>query len=355
MSGSTPPTTTGGGGGNTQSAAEQSIAAANALGQPMSQLANFNAATLIGSARRTMTANGACASGVELFAPDKNGDPNSTEAEIFYDSACTQLARDTVRIYNINGTSETANVTEKLFAINNATPIAVKTSTESILNGTYGSNGFPLAADGFARSNAATLDISGAKTLLNDDELVLGAQSSNINSFCSDGAGYNATGFAKLNETFGWQGTQTSGTRTTNSDGSVTWAATHTGSNSSGAIGSLSINSGSANTTCPISTPEYVLAGGTVGGTFSIPYTATYMGAQLESLTVTNGTLSNGNTINVSTDTSLTPSDSNYITGTVANGSTQIATFAVNAFGNGTLTVTSTGAQFVITDFQVVR
>lgn len=128
------------------------------------------------------------------------------------------------------------------------------------------------------------------------------AGSSGTNGFCSDSAGFNATGFPSLHKTFGWQGGVAGGTRTVNGDGSVTWQAVHAGSVFSGAIGSLSISAGSPNAQCPISTPEYSLAGGTI-----------------------------------------------------ADGGTQIASFDVDVFGDGTLTVTSSGVQYVIDDWHVVQ
>lgn len=352
-----------GGGGTQQSSqtnAENSINTANSLGTPMKTITNFNNSVQAESVARSngafvAYASGTCNSGVEYFAPDKNGDANSTETQMFYDSGCTQLARDVVRIYTISGSSESVNRSEKIYAINNSTPSATHTSSVNFINGSYGPNGYPVVANGFDRSSAGELDLAGAKTLVSDDELVMLPASGSTNNFCSDAAGYNATGIASLNETFGWQGGVTSGTRTVNTDGSVTWSATHTGFTAKGAIGSLSIGIAAANTTCPIATPEYSLTGGTQAGQYSLPITATYLHGELTNLTVTNATLANGNTLNVTTNTSVSPTSSTFITGIVSNGGTQIATFAVNTFGDGTLTVTSSGAQYVMNDWHVVK
>ncbi|MGB6984618.1 MAG: hypothetical protein WBD74_01440 [Candidatus Aquilonibacter sp.] len=360
---STMPST--GGGGSTQSSQTQSqtaIDATNALGDPVKTTADFNdttsgTATAQRSTNETiMLTSGDCTNGVEFWSPDKNGDPNSTEEQYFYDAACTELARDVIRIYTIAGTSETVNRTESQYAINNNTSIATRTTTVNYIKGTYGNNGFPVVADGFARDAASSTNISGAKTIVGDDELVLQAGSNGSNAWCGDSAGYNATGIASLNETFGWQGGVLSGgTRTLNNDGSVTWTATHAGSVFTGAIGSLSIAIGSENTTCPISTPQYTLSGGSSQGSYSIPVTATYMHGELTSLTVTSAQLANGNTLNVTTNTNVSKTSSNFITGTIANGSSQIATFAVDCFGDGALTVTSSGKQYVIDDWHVVK
>ena len=353
------------GGGSTQSSQTQSqtaIEATNALGDPVKTVADFNdttsgTATAQRSTNKTvMLSSGVCNNGVEFWSPDKNGDPNSTQEQYFYDAACTQLARDVVRTYTIAGASETVNRTESQYAINNATAIASRTTTVNYVNGTYGSNGYPVVADGFARDAASSTNISGSKTIVADDELVMQAGSSGMNAWCGDSAGYNATGIAALGETFGWQGgVLTGGTRTLNTDGSVTWTATHAGVVFTGAIGSLSIASGSENTTCPIATAQYTLAGGTSQGSYSIPVTTTYMHGVLTNLTVTSAQLANGNTLNVTTNSSVSNTSSSFITGTITNGSTQIATFAVDCFGDGTLTVTSSGTQYVIADWHVVK
>lgn len=349
-----------GGGSSGASASSNAIDAANALGSPMHSLYEYELVTSnvpqsIGSRSAQSYTLGSCDNGYEFFAPDKNGDANSTETEYFYDSACTQLARDIVRIYSIDGTSETVNRTDKEYAINNETPSAERSTSVSILNGTYGQYGYPVVADGFDRSATSQLNLAGTKTLIDDDELVMQAGNGGVNDFCSDGAGYNATGIARLDKTFGWQGGVTSGTRTVNANGSVTWQATHAGSTVEGAIGSLSVDAGSPNATCPIATPEYTLSGGTQRGSYSIPVTATFDMGWLVDLTVTNATLANGNTLNVTTNTNLQPTNENFITGTVSNGGAQIATFNVNTFGDGTLTITSTGVGYVIDDWHVVK
>lgn len=348
---------------NQQSQSENAINVANSLGDPVKTITSFNS-NVSGTALvarngqivpMTGGANGQCNNGIEFWSPDKNGDPNSTEEIYFYDGACTQMARDVVRIFNQSGSSETVNRTDKQYAIDNGTPTAQRTTTVNFINGTYNANGFPNVANGFDRSATSELDVAASKTLLGDDELVMLAGSNGVNNFCGDGAGYNATGIASLDETFGWQGLDVSGTRTVNNDGSVTWQSTHTGNAYKGAIGSLSINIGAPNTNCPIGTPEYSLQGGTQGGSYSIPISVTFSHGLLTNLVVTNAQLANGNTLNVQTNKGVAPTNSQFITGIVSNGSTQIATFAVDAFGDGTLTVTSSGAQYVMNDWHVVK
>ena len=361
-SSTTPPVTVGGSTQQQQSSTTQSedaVNAANALGTPVKSFTSFdNSITAQSTMNRSAQSIklGTCTNGVEFFAPDKNNDPSSTEKQYFYDSACTELARDTVRIYTMNGTSETVNRTESIYAIGNSTPSAVRTDSVAFANATFGTYGYPVPVDGFAESATGTLNIAGSRTMASDEELVMMPASNGTNAFCSDSAGYNATGIQSLGETFGWQGgVLNGGTRTINADGSVTWQATHAGSTSKGAIGSLSILAGTPNTTCPITTPQYTLSGGTSTGAYTIPMTVTYKSGLLENLTITNATLANGDTLNVSTNSNVLPTSSTFVTGTLSNGGTQIATFAVDAFGDGTLTVTKSGAQFVITDWHVVK
>lgn len=349
-----------GGSGTTSTQTQsQAITAMNALGAPVKDVADYNNAVAMSSTSQSRSAQsytlGTCDNGFEFFSPDKNGDANSTEAEYFYDSGCTELARDTVRIYSISGSSESVNVTESQYALGNATAIAQRSSTVNIIDGTYGQYGYPVVADGFDRSAASQLNLAGTKSIVDDQELVMLAGSGGTNQFCSDSAGYNATGFPSLNETFGWEGGVTSGTRTVNGNGSVTWQATHAGSVYKGAIGSLSIDTGSPNTQCPITTPEYSLSGGSQASSYTIPVTATFVQGWLTDLTVTNAVLANGDTLNVTTNTSLQPTNADFISGTVTNGSTQIATFNVDTFGDGTLTITSSGAQYPIDDWHVVK
>ncbi|MGH7754814.1 MAG: hypothetical protein ACREM8_00820 [Vulcanimicrobiaceae bacterium] len=352
----------GGGSGNNQAQSEAAISTANDLGTSIKSISDAtqeeSAASGAGAQLRTRAvATGACNNGFEFFAPDRKGDPNSTEGIYFYDSGCTQPARDIVRIYASTGSaSESVARTVSLYAPNNATAIAVNTVTNLFTNATFDQYGFPIANDGYDRLTTGELDLSGSRTIVADGEGVMTAASGGSNSFCMDSAGYNATGFQKLGETFGWQGGVLSGgTRTLNSNGSVTWSATHAGMSFKGAIGSLSIQQGTQNTSCPIATPAFALAGGTQIGSYSIPVTVTYTGGLLTNLTVTNATLASGDTLNIATNTNQPPTSNLFIQGVLSNGSTQIATFSVDAFGDGTLTVTSSGASYVIVDWHVVH
>jgi len=361
--GSFNPTSDTSGGITTQSTqTEDAIASTEAVGAPVQDFSNVNASTnspLQSSAIQPLSASpqnasGTCNNGIEFYAPDKNGDPNSTETQFFYDNTCVGLARDIVRIWtSTSSSSETVARTAKMYALNSSTPSAVRTETVNYINASFDQYGYPVVKNGFDRSHTGELDVAGVKTIVGDGEFVLAAASGNSTTFCSDSAGYNAVGIS--GKTYGWSGLLPSGTRTLNSDGSVTWQSTHTGNAYTGAVGSLSIQIGSQNIACPISTPMFTLAGGTLKGSFNIPISATYSRGILTNLTITNATLVNGDTLNVSTNTSLPPPDPHFIAGTLTKSGTTVDTFNVNAFGDGVLTVTATGKQYVISDWHVVK
>jgi hypothetical protein len=302
---------------------------------------------------------GICHSGVEFFSPDKAKDANSTETLNFFDPGCTQLARDAVRKWTVGTTPTTETVAKTItnYAQTSAAPIAVKTENTTFSNATFGQYGFPVVATGFQRETSGQLAIGTQKTVLSDSEGVMVASTTNVNNYCTDSAGYNALGITTLGLTFGWQGGAFTppGTRTQNADGSVTWVATHTGQTESAPIGGLSIATGALNTACPFTTPAYTLTGGTTKGNYTIPISVTFFRGVIRNLTVTGATLASGYTLNVKTNTSKWPANSSFINGTVTSGTTTIAIFNVSAFGNGTLTVASTGNQFPISDWNVVR
>lgn len=362
-SSATPTTVPSGASGATQSQSENAIATTNAVGEPMKSLTSFNSASSPQAEARTTQSLAlntcvayAAGGSYEFFSPDKNGDPNSTEAVYSYDGACAQPARDVVRVWSSTGaSSESVTETTKIFAPGNGTPSATRTDTIKVASATFDQYGYPVPATGFDRVATGNLAVAGANTINADFELVMLPGTASSGSFCGDAAGYNVTGIAALGETFGWQGVTSAGTRTVNADGSVTWTATHAGSTSKGAVGSLSIATGTPNTGCPIASPLFSLAGGTSGGSYSIPTVATYKAGLLIGLTIANASLANGTTLNVTANTNVSPTSNLFISGTIANGTTQVATFAVDAFGDGTLTMSAGGTPYVITDWHVVR
>lgn len=346
-----------------QAQSEESTVGTDAVGAPAKSLSDLNTETdspLTAQAyvrSAFSVALGTCHSGEEFYSPDKNADVNSTETQYFYDSGCTLLARDIVRIFVSVGTStEMITRTAKLYASGSSTPGAVRTDSVAILNAQFDKYGYPLPAVGYSRSATGELDLSGVKTIVSDDEIVMSPSSGTVNAFCGDSAGFNATGIAALGETTGWNGVLSNASRTVNTDGSITYDTTHIGTTYKGAIGSLAVVIGSQNIVCPLSAPMFTLGGGTMIDSYTIPVVVTFLHGAIENLAITNGKLANGDVLNVSTRTTLSFANSGFISGTIATASgTQVATLTLDAFGDGTLTVASTGKQFVITDWHVIR
>jgi hypothetical protein len=301
-----------------------------------------------------------CNNGIESFYPDLAGTPNSTEVQYFYNSACTELANDVVRVWAPGSTvfSETVNVTNTSYAPNNSTPISVKTSTQYYSNSTFDYFGNPSYTNGYRLHQNGTLTIGTVKKALSDSEQVVLPSLSNVNNYCGDGASYNTKIVGMAGVVFASVSNNLSGnaTRTVNPDGSVTWSSTNAGAQYTGAPGVFSINTGTYNTSCPISTPAYTLSGGSFKGDYSLPTTTTVSNGLIVNMAVTNGTRVTGNTLNVTTNSYVPPSSTNFIYGVTAEpGGAQVSTFSVNAWGNGTLTVTKTGNSFTITDWFVIN
>ncbi|MFN2449368.1 MAG: hypothetical protein ABR508_06205 [Candidatus Baltobacteraceae bacterium] len=357
------------GNSTTQPAAQQTedaIDTANAVGAPLTDISTYNDA-IAGPASSgfvkgagpaaNAAGSGACTNGVEFFVPDKNADANSTERIAFYDDACTQIARDAVRIVSAGAPgSEIVQRTVHLYAMNEpSTPEAVRAESVVYSNAQFDQYGYPVLSSGFDRVHTGSLTLGGVRTIDADGELSVSASSSNVSNFCSDSAGFNATGNLSANETFGWQSSNPGGTRTVNGDGSVTWSLTRTGTAFTAAIGALSIQTGAQNTACPVSTPMFTLAGGSAKGTYTIPIDATYKHGILTNLTIANAALVNGDTLNVSTNGGVAPSDPHFISGTLSSGAGTIATFNVDAFGDGSLVVKASGKVYAMIDWHVVK
>lgn len=336
------------------------ISAANVFGGRIRQLALASSddvwTGLLPNAGRTAYL-GRCEDGIELLAPDRNGDPNSTEALVFYDQGCSSLALDDVRTYTTTGSrSETVHHTAALYAPGSSAAVASATSASSIANATIGRFGLPDAAAGFAEVTASQVVVRKSQVLSTAGEFVMVPGSRSSAAFCGDSAGYDPSGIVSLDSTFGWQGgVLAGGTRTVEGNGFVTWSATPSGMAYGGPIGSLSLSTATQNLTCPIARPDFTLAGGSALGTYTIPMSVTFHRGRIWSITVHDATLPGGDRLTVRTNHARHQSSRDYVSGAIRNGRTSIATFGVNAFGNGTLTVTSTGAQYKIADWIVVQ
>jgi hypothetical protein len=208
-------------------------------------------------------------------------------------------------------------------------------------------NGGPKAA----RQSVHTIrqdvaDLNG-KRIFSGSELLLRS-----GDYCQSSAGYSVSGIPSLDETFGWEGGAfTGGTRQSNGRGSAVWSANASGSVVQGAIGGLSISRSSARPSCPMNAPAFILRGGDSENAFSIPISMAFRQGNLSSLRVSGARFANGDSLATTTRASRNGIE---VDGIVSSGHTRVATFRIDGFGTGTLTITSTGAQYVIADWIVV-
>jgi hypothetical protein len=185
------------------------------------------------------------------------------------------------------------------------------------------------------------------KRILSGSELVIRGS-----DYCQSGAGYSADGIPSLDATFGWEGGALSGgSRTSGVHGAAVWSANARGAVVQSPIGGLSIARTSSAASCPIGSPAFVLNGGTSENAFSLPISMSFVHGRLANLSVVNGRFANGESLEVTTVANRQPVE---VDGAVAHGHTRVASFRVDAFGNGTLTITSTGAQYVVADWIVI-
>ncbi len=178
--------------------------------------------------------------------------------------------------------------------------------------------------------------------VLSRSQLVMRPRFGNVFAYCESSAGYAIKGIPSLDETFGWQsGAYSGGTRVIEGRGFSTWSANASGESVRAPIGGLAVvrNGG---TSCPMMAPTYSVSGATAYDAFSIPITLTYRHGTLWNLGVTNAMFSGGESLDVASSSDRQPS----FTGFIAKDGTQLGELRTDTLGNGTLTITSTGAQY---------
>ena len=301
---------------------------------------------------------GACRDGRQFFAPDRRGDARSSETRDYFDSACTQLARDTLRLYAFRGpASEVVERVISLYQRGGSTPVAVRRETSFVASTRFGRWGFPVARDGFAQTTASSLWVGNRRESSDGSGIVLLPGRGVTTGYCQDSAGYSVGGFPSLDATFGWEGgtldSQISATRTTEGDGAITLASIEQGETFVGPIGSLAAVAQKHAGSCPSASPVYRLQGGELAGAFIAPIRATYRGGRLRRLSVSGASFSGGYRLNAVTTTAGLQAP--RVAGTLAGGGFRVAAFETDAFGNGTLTIASTGAQYRLIDWTIVR
>lgn len=164
-------------------------------------------------------------------------------------------------------------------------------------------------------------------------------------SFCQSFAGYGA-GVPALAVTFGWQG-MTNGRMS--SGGRVsTDAATAAGSTFAGSASSLAALSRVPVSDCANSVPLAV-SGWAAAAPFRVSILAVYESGHLTSVNVSRATFGKYSL----TLTTQRPGRDPRINGLVADGRIPVASLSSDAFGNGNLTITSTGAQYRLSGWVV--
>jgi hypothetical protein len=204
--------------------------------------------------------------------------------------------------------------------------------------------------DGFTR-NSRRLSAPGAR-VLSISQLLMRPSAGTVSGYCQSSAGYTVTGIPSLDATFGWEsGALSGGTRMT--DGGhhfATWSADATGATVQAPLGKLSIARSGGGPSCPMMAPTFTVSGATASDTFSIPLTLTYRRGTLWNVNVSNAAFSGGESIDIVTSSDRKP----IIAGVITKGSTELASLRTNVGGDGNLTITSTGAQYKISDWIVV-
>lgn len=193
---------------------------------------------------------------------------------------------------------------------------------------------------------------AGDKRVISGSDLVMQPGFGGVTDFCQSSAGYSVTGIPSLDVTFGWEsGAFSGGFRAADSRGFATWSAHAGGEIVQGGIGALSIRRSAGSASCPMTSPAFTVAGADVSNAFSIPITLTFHRGELSNLNVAHATFANGESLDASTAAARRSVETS---GIVRKGRTQVAGFQANALGDGILTITSTGAQYVINDWIVV-
>jgi hypothetical protein len=199
---------------------------------------------------------------------------------------------------------------------------------------------------GAARSSKKS---AGVRTVFSRSLLVLNPGGGGVSGFCQSSAGYSLKGIPSLDETFGWQsGAYSGGARVSGDHGFSTWSANTSGEAIQAPIGGLSV-ARNGSESCPMMAPMFSLHGATANNAFSIPIALTYRHGTLWNLSVSNARFAGGESLDVAMSPGRPPS----LAGVITRGNTELAKFDTNAYGKGTLTITSSGAQYAIADWIV--
>ncbi|HEY1654964.1 MAG TPA: hypothetical protein VGF86_07625 [Candidatus Tumulicola sp.] len=333
---------------------QNTAAAIDAIGALGSRL---NALAREGDGDLAPTAGSACREGVKFVAAYR-GRRGLTETQQFYDAGCTQLARDAIQTVTSRGpTSKTVERRVLLYAPGRSVPLGLRRESTTIANARFGAGGAPAVRHGYSQATSSVLWIGNHKEAVAESEIAIVPGDARASGFCQASAGYSAAGFPALDATFGWEsdtlGSSLSATRVAEEPGVVVFSTTQSGGSFIGPIGSLSIQARRRNGGClPTSSPLRI-AGGTPAGLVTIPIRATYHNGLLWALSVNGASLAGG--YRFTANTVRTGMETPSVTGVLVNGGVRVADLATDTFGDGTLTITSSGAQYRLVDWTILR
>lgn len=297
-----------------------------------------------------------CDDGVVFSAPDRNRDLRSDETLLYYDGRCHDLARDVMRRAAASGAhSERVRESAALFFPGSSAEVASRSETLQIADATFGRNGPTPSRSGLELSTSSRLATADGKATAFDSAVVMLPSQGNVTDYCQQSAGYSISGIPSLDATFGWQTAAFSEVaRATDGHGMATWSATENGTIFQAPIGSLAIAQNAVVPACPMTASEFsVTSIAADKSAFSIPISVTFRRGLLVGISVAHARVGS-DTLDVTTATYRPRADGAYVRGVIKGDRTQIATLHTDGFGNGTLTITSSGAQYIIRDWTVV-
>lgn len=313
------------------------------------------ALSLSGTAQFRAQRTARCDDGVVFSDPDRYRDPRSDETLLYYDGHCHYLARDVMRRAASSGAnSETIRESAALFFPGSSAEVGSRTETLRIAGATFGRNGpTPLRA-GLELSTSSRLATADGKQTAFDSAAVMLPSQGNVTDYCQQSAGYSITGIPSLDATFGWQTAAFSEVaRATDGHGMATWSATENGTIFQAPIGSLAVAQNAVDPACPMTAEKFSVTSATAArNPFSIPISVTFRRGLLVGVSVAHAKVGS-DTLDVTTATNRSRADDAYVRGIIKGDRTPLATFHTDGFGNGTLTITSTGAQYVMRDWIV--
>ncbi len=297
-----------------------------------------------------------CDDGVVFSAPDRYRDLRSDETLLYYDGRCRYLARDVMRRAAASGAnSETIRESAAIFFPGSSTEVASRTETLRIADASFGRNGPTPLRTGLELSTSSRLATADGKQTAFDSAVVMLPSQGNVTDYCQQSAGYSITGIPSLDATFGWQTASFSEVaRATDGHGMATWSATENGTIFQAPIGSLAVAQNAVAAGCPMTASQFsVTSAAAAKSSFSIPISVTFRRGLLIGISVAHAKVGS-ETLDVTTALNRPRADGDYVHGIIKGARTELASFHTDGFGDGTLTITSSGAQYVVRDWIVV-